>query len=127
MKTKVFYITLFSFSLLSLFYSIALVEGLFFYWRWFDIPMHFLGGFFAGGVSLWCFSRKCKNHREIFLATFFGALILGAAWELFEYFTGLTFVVYGNYVFDTIKDFLMDGLGALAFYAVAATMRENVS
>ena len=126
MKTKVFYITLFSFSLLSLFYSIALVEGLFFYWRWFDIPMHFLGGFFAAAVSLWCFFNKLKHNREIFLASFFGDFLIGAVWELFEYFTGLTFVVYGNYVFDTIKDFLMDGLGALAFYAVAATMRENV-
>lgn len=83
--------------------------------------MHFLGGFFAGGVSLWFFFNKFQKPREIFLATFFGALIIGAAWELFEYFTGLAFVTYGNYVFDTVKDFLMDGLGALAVYALATT------
>ena len=62
----------------------------------------------------------------MFLATLFGALIIGAAWGIFEYFTGLAFVTYGNYVFDTIKDFLMDGFGALVAYAVATTMRENV-
>jgi len=58
------------------------------------------------------------------LATFFGALIIGVAWELFEYFTGLTFVVYGNYVFDTAKDFLMDGLGALAIYLAVRTEKS---
>ncbi|MEK7176338.1 MAG: hypothetical protein AAB704_00755 [Patescibacteria group bacterium] len=124
MKTKIFYLTLFSFALLALLYSFALVSGLFFYWRWFDIPMHFLGGFFAGGVSMWFFFKKLQSRREMFLATLFGALIIGAAWEFFEYFTGLAFVTYGNYVFDTIKDFLMDGFGALAFYALAVTKRE---
>jgi|SRR3989344_1444557 len=124
MKTKIFYITLFSFSLLALLYSMALIYDWFFYWRWFDIPMHFLGGFFAGGVSLWIFFNQLKNDREIFLATFFGALIIGVAWELFEYFTGLTFVVYGNYVFDTAKDFLMDGLGALAIYLAVRTEKS---
>ena len=118
MKTKIFYLALFSFSLLAILYAAALAYGLFFYWRWFDIPMHFLGGFFAGGVSLWVFFKRSRNGREIFLATFFGALLIGAAWELFEYFTGFTFVVYGTYTFDTVKDFLMDALGALVLWAV---------
>ena len=125
MKSKIFYLTLVSFVLLALFYSIALIQGWFFYWPWFDWPMHFLGGFFAGGFSLWFFFKKLKNRQEIFLATFCGALIIGAAWELFEYFTGLAFVVYGNYVFDTVKDFLMDALGALAVYALAAKIKDK--
>lgn len=131
MNRRLFFITLFSFLLMAALEIIAAVYGLFFYWWWFDIPMHFLGGFFAGGFSLWVlltFFKKIQGERDIFLATFFGALLIGALWELFEYFTGLTFVVYGTYVFDTVKDLLMDGLGTLAIYAVTlAIMRENVS
>src|SRR3989338_4252630 len=118
MKTKIFYLTFFSFSLLAILYAAAIAYGLFFYWRWFDIPMHFLGGFFAAGVVSWFFFNKFQNRREIFLATFFGALIIAAVWELFEYFTGLTFVVYGSYVFDTVKDYAMDALGALLAYLI---------
>lgn len=131
MKTKISYLTLFSFLLLAVLETAAIVYGLFFYWWWFDIPMHFLGGFFAGGFSLsvlLVFSKKFQSVRDIFLATFFGAMLISAVWELFEYFTDLTFVVYGTYAFDTVKDFLMDGLGALVAYAVAVLMmRENVS
>ncbi len=131
MKKRIFYITLFSFLLLTALEIVALVKGLYFYCWWSDIPMHFLGGFFAGGFSLWVlltFFKKFQSGRDIFLATFFGALFVGAAWELFEYWTGWTFVIYSTYLFDTVKDFVMDGLGALAVYALAvATSREKVS
>ena len=131
MNRRLFFVTLFSFLLMAVLETAAIVYGLFFYWWWFDIPMHFLGGFFAGSFSLWVlltFFKKFQSVRDIFLATFFGAMLIGAVWELFEYFTGLTFVVYSTYTFDTVKDFLMDGLGALGAYAVAVViMREKVS
>jgi len=119
MNRRLFYITLFSFSLMAIFYVAALVYGLFFYWWWFDIPMHLLGGFFAGCFVLLIFSKKFPIGRDLFLVGFFGALLIGAAWEFFEYFAGIAFVAKGNYAFDTVKDFLMDSLGALLAYATA--------
>jgi len=127
MNRRLFYITFFSFSLMAILYAVALVYGLFFYWWWFDIPMHFLGGFFAGCLVLLIFSKKFPVGRDLFLAGFFGALLIGVAWEFFEYLTGLAFIAQGNYTFDTIKDYLMDSFGALFAYAVAVRILAKVA
>ncbi|MDO8483079.1 MAG: hypothetical protein Q7S86_04665 [bacterium] len=92
-----------------------------FYW-WFDIPLHFLGGFCAGLISLYFYSyfhrRTAVSMRPSrgLLVAIIGTVMVGLAWELFEYFAGITFNTVGDYPIDTVKDLIMDILGGYAAY-----------
>src|SRR3989338_10005060 len=92
-----------------------------FYW-WFDIPLHFLGGFCAGLISLYFYSHLRRgNVREgatsgILLAAIFGTIIVGLGWEVFEYSAGITFNTVGNHARDTFKDLIVDILGGYGAY-----------
>lgn len=91
------------------------------YWTldWFDILMHFLGGFWFGYSALWIlfFSGyigvpKRKDLKFFLLTAFLSAFSVGVAWEIFEYASDITFWDDG-YVFDTVKDLVMDSLGGI--------------
>ncbi len=91
------------------------------YWTldWFDILMHFLGGFWFGFSALWIlfFSDYLKvgdnrNLKFFMGVAFFSAFGVGVAWEIFEYVSDITFWGEG-YVFDTVKDLIMDSIGGV--------------
>jgi len=92
-----------------------------FYW-WFDIPLHFLGGFCAGLISLYFYSffhsqkSRPKTSFWLLVAAIFGTIAVGLVWELFEYSVGITFNTVGDYFLDTVKDLIMDILGGYAAY-----------
>ncbi|MEI6280518.1 MAG: hypothetical protein WCP17_00775 [bacterium] len=54
---------------------------------YFDMIMHFLGGFWLGLAFLWLFSYK-NSSLELFFALIFkiilSVLIIGVLWEIFE-------------------------------------------
>ncbi|MCI0597455.1 hypothetical protein L0Y34_00025 [Candidatus Parcubacteria bacterium] len=85
----------------------------FWYWEhvWFDVPIHYLGGF-AIGVFLVGFVFR-------FVPSVYALLAIGAiaGWEVFEYLFGVPREI--NYVFDTSLDILMGTLGALTAYTLA--------
>ncbi len=86
---------------------------------WFDMPMHFLGGIFIGLLSLSVYmSYFIKEETvltlgKIFWIAFISALIVGVAWELFEFSldTFITFKVH--YLPDTLSDLCFDMTGAM--------------
>ena len=84
------------------------------YWiyRWFDIPMHLLGGFTIGVFSVAILGK--------FRPLLFVVIVLGAAvgWEAFEYLSGITYNE-PKYWFDTTHDLLDDALGGIAAYVIA--------
>ncbi|MCC7436633.1 hypothetical protein IT402_02030, partial [Candidatus Nomurabacteria bacterium] len=71
-----------------------------FYWysamRWFDIPMHILGGVFLGLIFGAFFSQKILKitTKEKLVATLLFVLIVGIGWELFEY--AVQFIIKGK-------------------------------
>lgn len=91
---------------------------LFLYWTtpWFDILMHFLGGFTIGLIAGFAFfiSGFVKIPRDHLLNAFIiiigTVLIVGLVWELWEVFVGFTDVL--NDEVDTIMDVVMDLIGA---------------
>ncbi len=94
-----------------------------FYWYytiwWFDMPMHFSGGFFIGLLSLTVYiSYFLKKNREfdpksIILISFLSALIVGVLWELFE-FSLDTFINFRlQDIWDTLSDISFDLAGSL--------------
>lgn len=94
----------------------------FWYWEywWFDIVMHFLGGLFVVGSYLWLVRfeapRIIAKHIPLFLSAFVVVLVIGVAWELFEYGTGMYNAV--NYTLDTTLDLFTDGAGMLFAYFI---------
>ncbi len=95
---------------------------LYWYWtyRWFDVPMHFLGGMWVGLFLLWIWFRSgyVKKVSRPLIVSLVGVLCIGLVWEGYEYAVwmllseGLPFGYYG----DTLKDVCMDLLGAGGAY-----------
>lgn len=110
------------------------------YWTldWFDILMHFLGGFWFGYFSLWIlfFSGyisvpKRSDLKFFILVATTVAIGIGFVWEIFEYVTGITFL-YGplaDHIFDTVKDVIMDSLGGVvsAIFLYFANKKNVIS
>ena len=78
---------------------------------WWDIPMHFLGGLWAGLFGLWFFKRLKKSAPISTAITV--AICIGISWEIFEYSFAVARSVFMSYPIDTAKDLLMDTLGGI--------------
>lgn len=81
----------------------------YFYWthRWFDIPMHILGGVAIGAFLIALFGSK---RPAMYFLLMLGITVI---WEIFEYMTGIS-TGLPDYWFDTIKD-ITDGMIGSAF------------
>lgn len=91
---------------------------------WFDIPMHFFGGFFLGLLYIYLFELKISDfsYRE-FLKGFLFILIVGLGWEIFEIIfynilNGAKFIMI-----DTLSDICFDVSGGLS--AIIFLWRKN--
>lgn len=99
----------------------------FFYWYstiwWFDIPMHFLGGFFIALFSFWLFSTYLieffnqKSITNIVLSVLGIVFIVGLGWEVYEimidYMTGALGYVYLDGISDLFNDMAGGCIGIL--------------
>jgi len=76
----------------------------YFYWhhRWFDIPMHILGGITIGAFLLAFLSARQARFY------FFCMVLVVVGWEVFEYFGHIS-TGQPHYWLDTFKD-MIDGL-----------------
>lgn len=89
----------------------ALKDFLYWYYVWFDVPMHFLGGVAIGTFLVGFWYRYTP-------VLFLGSMIaIGLGWEILEYLFGMP--REANYILDTSIDLLMDTFGALTAYTVA--------
>jgi len=102
----------------------------FWYWRihWLDMAMHFSGGFWVGGMTLWflCFGKhahggadlgSAKNHARLFFYAVFATLTIGILWEIFEFGSDM-FAGREDYdMLDTLSDLAFDVFGA--FFSAA--------
>lgn len=93
------------------------------YW-WYDIMMHFLGGFLVAGIALWFLARfsdeSMRTARRALYVAIITAIIIGIGWEIFEYFSGALLQQNGSIVGDTALDLVMDVVGALAMWGILA-------
>ncbi len=104
----------------SLIFSIFIVNYLAgkFYWYsaiwYFDMIMHFSGGFWVALASIWLFSNtKSFFNKSFVLKTFSLVFLVGVGWEIFEiifcnYIAGNTFDVL-----DTTSDIFFDLAGGI--------------
>lgn len=128
-KNKIFRQTfwfLFFIGILNLF-----ATYLYLYWTswWFDLLMHFLGGFWVSMVILSFWSLFNKNSHKIlsFYKTFIWVLIISILWEIFEIWIGATMISDGvAFITDTISDLIMDIIGGILGYLYGSSiLRSN--
>ncbi len=122
MKNVIFYLILI-FGMLAV--SRFIFDRLYLYdeFVWLDIPMHFLGGFLLAGLFISLFTlRKVKVSLTLFLVLFF---IVASFWEIHEFFIREVVERSWHGFFDTVKDYLVGGLGAYYGYIVLAKKKNS--
>jgi len=90
---------------------VATAGSLYWYYWWFDIVMHFWGGFLLGlGVHALCRleSVPLRPTLSVVVAVITVATV---GWELFEWFTGLYNPI--SYAADTFLDIMLGFSGGL--------------
>lgn len=88
-----------------------------FYW-WYDMVLHFLGGVVVGMFSLVFlkefFGLDHWTNKKIIVLTFLITLLIGLLWEIFELVVGTTSFADGRIYFtDTVSDLILDVVGGL--------------
>lgn len=103
---------------IALFQFLANEYYLYWKWWWADIVMHFLGGLFIASGVLWWLRFEIpvglRSRVPKFLTALLAIIVVGVAWEVFEYVTGMYNAV--NYTLDTTLDLATDVGGMLFAY-----------
>lgn len=121
-------------------HGVALVLDLYTRVAWFDVPMHFFGGYAVALVGMACFSwilqrvdlklkpGSAAQLREIRFARFaieavfvLGfMMIVGVAWEWYEFLSDQVYTMFSLHgvlaqpgLADTMDDLVNDSIGAL--------------
>ncbi len=127
-NTSVMFTRPFPLFFVGLIIAIALANGLamFFFWywtfRWLDMVMHALAGFWIGGAALWWYYFAKRNEGRIrkrtphYVVAFAvgAAVLVGLLWEGFEIGLDMSTGRSAYDVVDTISDLLFDAAGGLA-------------
>lgn len=112
--------------------QLALEHYLYFFYWWYDIMMHFLGGLLIGGLAAWGALRFDGDARwgRVLIVTLVSIAAVGIGWEIFEYATG-QYIGQESIVLDTAVDLVMDVVGAVAaawsLYRLSDTKRETTA
>ena len=105
-------------SIIALLHLTALKLSFYSQLWWFDILMHFLGGFWVGITALWFthqyILRRAPTPRSALFITLISITVVATLWEFFELWAGVPIV--GDYKKDTALDLSTGVFGALAGY-----------
>ncbi|MFA6273847.1 MAG: hypothetical protein WC662_01690 [Candidatus Paceibacterota bacterium] len=103
-------------TLLVLFIFFINLVALKFYWYYsvwyFDMIMHFLGGFWLGLLFLWILKIQNVSINSI-LKIILSVFIVGFSWEIFEIIVNNFFAQNPFSFFDTISDLCFDLAGGI--------------
>jgi len=86
---------------------------------WFDILMHFMGGFWLGLLFLWFFYKDLFNAtlgKANFFKIILGVLVVGFGWEIYEIVVNDIFAKNTFDLFDTSLDMVCDLTGGIVAY-----------
>jgi hypothetical protein len=107
-----------------LIHTFGSIYGWYWTYRWLDIPMHFLGGFWLAMVCVYL-NRRLNVNTPQFIATAISILgfvaLIGVLWEFWEFICD--FLILHKQVLqpgaaDTIKDLFFDLVGGTAFILI---------
>ena len=90
---------------------------------WFDIPLHILGGVWAG---LWVATAgEFFSIRLSIWHIVLSVLLIGIGWEVFEYVFDMKGSAFMSYPVDTAKDLIADCIGGVIAVFITARLRSR--
>lgn len=113
---------------------IAIKYYLYWHYRWIDIPVHFLGGFFLGALFFYIvFSNPrtkkmlglARTNKNIFWVSVGLVFLAAVGWEAVEWIVGRT-SWSPAYVPDTTLDLIAGTGGGYLFYAFYGAIRDMI-
>src|SRR3989344_4635970 len=105
--------------------------GLYWTYRWFDIPVHALGGLWVSllFLSAYPYLQKVSNKldsRKVLQSLLIVILAVTISWEIFELAIGSVFPGQGlTYWIDTITDIINAFIGSIVGYAFYIIEKRN--
>jgi ABC-type enterochelin transport system permease subunit len=87
-----------------------------YYFWWYDIMLHFLGGLWVALAFQWY--ADAQKRLVLIIPTILVVILVGIGWEVFELLIGAP--REDNFMFDTSLDILMDAIGGIVGYVSAA-------
>jgi len=102
------------------------------YWYYtiwyFDMIMHFIGGFWIGLLFFYIFPEKYSSKNVVALVALF-VFMIGVGWEVFEVLVSNTFAKNPFNILDTSSDLVFDltgGLSATFYFFKKLCLREKI-
>lgn len=115
--------------------ALALLFSWYWIFWWFDMPMHFLGGLFLGGLGVYAFIQYFLKKNTVlwkpytwFKNVFLFVICISVAWELYEFIVDQLFKNGQPNVIDTLSDLFFDtagGMTALLFLYIKSIFIEE--
>lgn len=103
---------------------LASLGAYFFYWYstiwWFDMPMHFTGGYFVA-ISIVYLLFKIRKEKQLptYLKLFLLVFAVGFLWEVYEFVVDAYFNTHTIVLMDSFSDLCFDMAGAItAFFFI---------
>lgn len=133
-EKKLLLTSLFTIVLILVFHYLSLKYSWYWTYRWLDIPVHIIGGFWISLMALWvCLKIKhidsiLDYRKRAFIVMLFSVLVVATLWEIFELLFSVTSIDLVGYWFDSIGDIvsgLFGGLVAFLFF-IKNRKTENV-
>lgn len=131
-KNSILYLTLALAAVGGSMYFLAIVFSFYWLYWWYDVVMHFLVGLTGGLGLFWglfdsglIFRGRPHSKAASVITILICVMVVGVAWEIFEYKNGLTYSVEG-YGQDTANDLVLDGCGAFLAALLVTRKKLNV-
>jgi len=88
---------------------------LFYSIMWFDMIMHFSGGFLVAilALTIITYYKQDLSYGQVLFYGILAAFVIGVLWEIYELYEGITVWGSSSYWGDNGMDVTMDTLGGL--------------
>ncbi len=115
-------IMIISFATLAAMHLLGLALSLYYYFPWYDLPMHFFGGVIVALGLYVLIDLQLPLTSYLTRLWQFTALVLIVAvlWEVFEVWAGIP--IESNYLLDTTIDLVLGSLGGVVGYYVGQAL-----
>ena len=119
LKKKLLLISIITIILIGIFHFLALKYSWYWSFRWIDIPMHIIGGFWVSITVLWVSLKighieSINGYKKKALLVILGSvLIVAIFWELFELIFKITSLHDIGYWKDSLCDILNTFIGGV--------------
>jgi ABC-type enterochelin transport system permease subunit len=119
LKKKLLLISILTILFIAIFHYFALKNSWYWTFRWLDIPVHVVGGFWVSLTVLWiCLKIKHIDSingykKKALIVMLSSVLIVAIFWEIFELVSGVTSLHNVGYWQDSLSDISNSFVGGI--------------